>query len=198
MNIVGPGDTHIKLEPEHPHPGGTDNGRYLSSTREHTFTNLMIKRPNQEPAEVTFRGQTVDTDRHVWQYQFETDMDGLYEIRFVGDAGARLLALRLLRVAREVQLVPSSSARMDYTRVYVLLPPTADESWLLAAARGGYNRAVSPSASLQTTQGLVTLAHATYWPSIPTTGPMYSPHPGSNNITPASSSPPSSPTPPKI
>ncbi len=138
MNIVGLGDTHIKLEPEHPHPGEPITA-VISSTREHAFTSLMIKRPNQEPTDVTFRGQTVDADRYVWQYQFQTDIDGLYEIRFVGDAGARLLALRLLRVAREVQLVPSSSARMDYKRVYVLLPPTADESWLLAAAKGSFD-----------------------------------------------------------
>ena len=138
MNIVGLGDTHIKLEPEHPHPGEPITA-VISSTRDHTFTSLMIKRPNQELADVIFRGQTIDADRHVWQYQFQTDMDGLYEIRFVGDAGARMLALRLLRVAREVQLVPSSSARMDYKRVYVLLPPTADESWLLAAAKGSFD-----------------------------------------------------------
>lgn len=138
MNIVGLGDTHIKLEPEHPHPGEPITA-VITSTRAHPFTSLIIKRPDQERAKVTFRGQSVDADRHVWQYQFQTDMDGLYEIRFVGDAGARLLALRLLRVAREVQLVPSSSARMDYKRVYVLLPPTADQEWLMAAAKGSYN-----------------------------------------------------------
>ncbi|KAA3665444.1 MAG: hypothetical protein DWQ04_00600 [Chloroflexi bacterium] len=138
MNIVGLGDTHIKLEPEHPHPGEPITA-VITSTRAHPFTSLIIKRPNQEMADVTFRGQSVDADRHVWQYQFQTDMDGLYEIRFVGDAGARLLALRLLRVAREVQLVPSSSARLDYKRVYVLLPPTADESWMIAAAKGSFD-----------------------------------------------------------
>ncbi|MCA9920768.1 MAG: hypothetical protein KC421_00280 [Anaerolineales bacterium] len=138
MNIVGSGDTHIKLEPEHPQPGEPIVVR-VSSTRTHEFINLMVKRPNQDATAVTFRGQTMDGDRHVWHYQFETDMDGLYEIRFVADAGARLLALRLLRVARDVQIVPSSSARMDYKRIYVLLPPTADESWLLAAARGSFD-----------------------------------------------------------
>jgi hypothetical protein len=56
----------------------------------------------------------------------------------VGDGGARLLALRLLQVAREVQLVPSNAPRQHYRRVYVLLPPTADEKWLLAAARGSF------------------------------------------------------------
>lgn len=138
LNIVGVGDTHIKLEPEHPQPGKPVQA-VVSSMREHEFVSLMVKRPNQEPADVTFRGKTIDTDRHVWQYEFDTELDGLYEIRFVADAGARLLALRLLRVAREVQLVPSSASRLEYKRVYVLLPPTADEQWLLAAARGGFD-----------------------------------------------------------
>ncbi|MFQ5421071.1 MAG: hypothetical protein ACE5EY_12000 [Anaerolineae bacterium] len=138
MNIIGIGDTHIRLDPEHPRPGEPMAAR-VSSTRAHEFVTLMVKRPHQEITAVTFRGQTVDQDRHVWHYQFETDMDGLYEIRFVADAGARLLALRLLRVARDVQIVPSSSARTEYKRVYVLLPPTADEAWLLAAARGSFD-----------------------------------------------------------
>ncbi len=53
--------------------------------------------------------------------------------------GARLLALRLLRVARETQIVPSSASRLTYKRVYVLLPPTANQEWFVAAARAGFN-----------------------------------------------------------
>ena len=34
--------------------------------------------------------------------------------------------------------VPVGSPRTAYRRVYVLLPPTADQKWLLAAARGGF------------------------------------------------------------
>jgi hypothetical protein len=138
MNIVGSGDTHIRLEPEHPEPGKPITA-VISSTRNHQFTTLMVKQPDHEQTVVTFRGSTVDADRYLWQFQFETRMDGLYEIRFVGDAGARLLALRLLRVAREVQLVASKSSRLTYKRIYVLLPPTADESWLMAAAKGSFD-----------------------------------------------------------
>ncbi|MEJ2750331.1 MAG: hypothetical protein P8183_20850, partial [Anaerolineae bacterium] len=50
-----------------------------------------------------------------------------------------LLALRLLRVARDVQIVPSDEARLHYLRVYVLLPPTADLKWLQAAAKGSFD-----------------------------------------------------------
>jgi hypothetical protein len=88
---------------------------------------------------VVNKGRTFDDDRYLWRYQFATDIDGLYDIRFVGDFGARLLALRLLQVARNVQLVPSDAARYNYRRVYVLLPPTASQKWVLAAAKGGYD-----------------------------------------------------------
>lgn len=138
MNIVGIGDTHIAIEPEHPQPGDSIDVT-VSATREHKFVSLLVQRPDQEAAAVTFRGKTMDGDRHVWQYRFPTAGDGLYEVRFAGDSGARLLALRLLRVAREVQLVPSSAARTTYKRVYVLLPPTADTAWFTAAARGSYD-----------------------------------------------------------
>jgi hypothetical protein len=138
INIVGAGDTHITVEPERPQPGEVVTA-VISSTRAHQQVDLHVKRPNNEPVSVTNQGQTVDEGRTIWRYAFDTDVDGLYEIRFIGDRGARLLALRLLRVAREVQLVPSDAARTSYKRVYVLLPPTADEKWLLAAAKGGFD-----------------------------------------------------------
>lgn len=139
LNIVGMGDTHITLEPERPQPGDT-MAISVRSVREHSFASLLVRQPpDDRETAVHFEGQSVDGDRYVWHYSFVTKNDGLHDIRFVADGGARLLALRLLRVAREVQLVPSSSSRLSYTRVYVLLPPTADQKWLLAAARGGYD-----------------------------------------------------------
>ncbi|MCA9955448.1 MAG: hypothetical protein KC434_12050, partial [Anaerolineales bacterium] len=138
VNIVGLGDTHIALEPEQPVPGEPITA-VVSSSREHSHVNLIVVRPDDTYAKVVTKGRTVDEDRYLWRYEFSTDMDGLYDIRFVGDFGARLLALRLLQVARNVQLVPSDSARMSYRRVYILLPPTASQKWVLAAARGGYD-----------------------------------------------------------
>ncbi|MCA9901042.1 MAG: hypothetical protein KC433_22800, partial [Anaerolineales bacterium] len=138
VNIVGLGDTHIALEPEQPKPGEPITA-VISSSREHQYVNLIVNRPDDALGKVTNKGKTLDGDRTLWRYEFSTDMDGLYDIRFVGDFGARLLALRLLQVARNVQLVPSDSARMSYRRVYVLLPPTASQKWVLAAARGGYD-----------------------------------------------------------
>lgn len=138
VNIVGAGDTHIALEPERPSPGDTITA-VISSARDHSHIDLLVKRPDQKDTLVLPRGKTLDVDRYVWRYEFKTDQDGLYEVRFAGDQGARLLALRLLQVARDVQLVPSDNSRFNYRRVYVLLPPTADMKWLLAAARGAYN-----------------------------------------------------------
>lgn len=138
INIVGVGDTHITLEPERPQPGDLITV-VISSTRSHEFVELRVKRPDEEEAAVLLRGSTLDEGRTLWRYEFNADQDGLYEVRFVGDAGARLLALRLLQVTREVQMVPAGSPRTSYKRVYVLLPPTADVKWLLAAARGGFD-----------------------------------------------------------
>ena len=138
VNIVGLGDTHISLEPEQPRPGEPITA-VVSSSREHKFVELIVARPDDTWSKVVAKGRTVDEDRYLWRYQFSTDLDGLYDIRFVGDFGARLLALRLLQVARNVQLVPSDSTRLNYRRVYVLLPPTASQKWVLAAAKGGYD-----------------------------------------------------------
>lgn len=138
VNIVGLGDTHVSLEPEQPRPGEPITA-VVSSSREHKFVELIVSRPDDTWSKVVAKGRTVDEDRFLWRYQFSTDLDGLYDIRFVGDFGARLLALRLLQVARNVQLVPSDSARLNYRRVYVLLPPTASQKWVLAAAKGGYD-----------------------------------------------------------
>ncbi|MEJ2747397.1 MAG: hypothetical protein P8183_05755, partial [Anaerolineae bacterium] len=131
-NIIGAGDTHVTLEPERPQPGDTITAT-VSSNRSHEFVNLLVQRPDGTVAQ-----EQVD-DRTVWKYEFTTETDGLYDIRFIGDEGARLLALRLLRVARDVQIVPSDEARLHYQRVYVLLPPTADLKWLQAAAKGSFD-----------------------------------------------------------
>lgn len=138
VNVVGPGDTHIVLEPEQPRPGEAITA-VVSSSRNHPHGALIITRPDNTEGNVTPKGRTYDDERHLWRFQFSTDIDGLYDIRFVGDHGARLLALRLLQVARNVQLVPSDGARFNYRRVYVLLPPTASQKWVLAAAKGGFD-----------------------------------------------------------
>ncbi len=138
VNIVGLGDTYLLLEPEHPHPGEVVTVT-ASSTREYARVSLLVRDPNEKITAVSLLGHSVDGDRYLWRHEFKTQADGLYEVRFVADRGARMLALRLLQVAREVQLVPSDASRLAYKRVYVLLPPTADVNWFVAAAKGGFN-----------------------------------------------------------
>ncbi|MFQ5398896.1 MAG: hypothetical protein ACE5E7_04780 [Anaerolineae bacterium] len=138
INIIGIGDTYISLEPERPLPGEMVTA-IVSSTRQHPYADLLVTNPENRRASATFLGTGVDEDRTIWRYEFDPALEGLYDIRFVGDDGARLLALRLLRVARDVQLVPSDAARTNYQRVYVLLPPTADAKWFAAAARGSFH-----------------------------------------------------------
>ncbi|MFW5941316.1 MAG: hypothetical protein ACOC9V_04180 [Chloroflexota bacterium] len=135
--IVGAGDTHIALAPEHPEPGNTIAAA-VSSMNNHPFVELTVTRPDGKRATTLFKGTSQEDDRIIWRYTFTPDRNGLYDIRFVGDGGARLLAQRLVRVSEQTQLVPSGEPREEYRRVYVLLPPTASEKWLLAAARGSY------------------------------------------------------------
>lgn len=137
MNIIGAGDTHITLEPERPQPTDVVTAT-VSSNRAHEFGDLLVDGPPGETAVRFINKEQVD-DRFVWKFEFTPATDGLYDIRFVGDEGARLLALRLLRVTRDVQLVASDAARLKYQRIYVLLPPTADLKWLQAAAKGSFD-----------------------------------------------------------
>ena len=135
--IVGLGDTHINLEPEHPDPDQLVEV-IVSSTRNFPFVDLLVRRPDNQLATAIFQGITREDGRTVWRYTFSTGEDGLYDLRFVGDRGARLLAQRLVRASRQTQIVPSGDPRTSYRRVYVLLPPTANEKWAVAAARGSF------------------------------------------------------------
>ncbi len=138
MHIVGVGDTHIEVEPEHPQPGERVKA-IVSSTRKHVRAELFARRPSNSRTAVSSHGTNQENDRYEWRYSFIPDSEGLYELRFVSDAGAKLLSLRLLKIAREIQIVATDDGRFNYRRVYVLLPPTADKKWALAAADGGHD-----------------------------------------------------------
>lgn len=144
ISIIGPGDTHITLAPEQPQPGDTIAAT-VSSTRNHTYVDLLIRRPNNEVTTAVFQEVSQDESRYTWRYEFSVTDAGLYEARFAGDRGARLLALQLLKIeahdplAKAAEQSPSGQPRLDYRRVYVLLPPTADQRWLVAAARGSFD-----------------------------------------------------------
>lgn len=137
VTVIGVGDTHIILKPEHPRPA-EKVAVAVSSIQNHPFVELTIRRPDGKQSAVDYRGSSQEDDRTIWRYTFTPDHAGLYDIRFVGDRGARLLSQRLVRVSEQTQLVPSGEPREKYRRVYVLLPPTATEKWIVAAARGSY------------------------------------------------------------
>lgn len=144
VSIIGAGDTHINLEPDHPHPDDRVTA-VVSSVRNHVFIDLLVRRPDGELAAVAFQGHSQEQGRYIWRYQFNVGEAGLYDVRFVGDRGARLLAQQLVRVAERdaeaeaAEEAPSGRPRLDYRRVYVLLPPTADLKWFQAAARGSFD-----------------------------------------------------------
>ncbi|NLF66494.1 MAG: hypothetical protein GX579_18020 [Chloroflexi bacterium] len=137
LAIVGPGDTYINLLPEEPEPEEVVEVE-VSAVRNHPYVELAVRRPDRQRAVAVFGGARQKDGRAIWRYTFSADMEGLYDIRFVADRGARLLAQRLVRVSRQMQLVPSGDPRLSYRRVYVLMPPTATEKWIVAAARGSY------------------------------------------------------------
>ena len=137
-NVVGAGDTHISLEPERPQFGETVLIQ-ISSQRPQRHSALHIYAENRDLVRPEFHGRRQADDRYEWRYSLTLEQEGLYDIRFVGDNGARLLAQRLVQAVREVQIVPSGAPRLDYRRTYVLLPPTADETWFAAAARGSFS-----------------------------------------------------------
>ena len=116
-----------------------------------------------------------DSDQ-IWRYAFNAGGGGVYDVRFVGDGGARLLAQQLLRVCRRRRWrrrrrrTPWRSAGGLPAR---LRPAAAHGRRLVAGGRRP--RRVRPplhrSASPPTMPAWATSPVATCWPSIPTIGP---------------------------
>ena len=188
VTVIGAGDTHIGLEPEKPLPGETVSVQ-VSSNRNQVFMELTVSRPDGQAALVTFQGMSQADDRYNWQYQFHAPDEGLYDIRFAGDRGARLLAQRLLQVSHDdvskaAALKPKGDARIPYRRVYVLLPPTADEKWLVASAKGSFSGRYTVGFSaddaglglLERRQVLAINPH--HWPTPLTAGWFHEHYPG--------------------
>jgi len=142
--IVGSGDTHIMLKPDIITPD-VEATVIVSAARAHQETSLLIVGPGEQELVLDAAESSQLQGRHLWRYQFTPTAVGLYDLRFVGDRGARLLAQQLLRIsegdslAQAAAQAPSGQPRLDYRRVYILLPPTADEQWLAAAAKGGFD-----------------------------------------------------------
>jgi hypothetical protein len=142
--IVGIGDTHIILKPDIIAPGSAVTA-VVSAARPHTNPSLLVIGPESVEIPIRSSDSGQAQGRYLWRYQFTLPDMGLYDIRFVGDRGARLLAQQIVRItegdslAHAAAQAPSGKPRVDYRRVYILLPPTADEQWLAAAAKGGFD-----------------------------------------------------------
>jgi len=188
VTVIGAGDTHITLSPERPLPGENMTA-LVSSNRNQVFMELTVQKPDGVNALVAFQGMTQENDRYNWRYQFHVPEEGLYDIRFIGDRGARLLAQRLLQVSHDdlskaAALQPKGDPRIAYQRVYVLLPPTADEKWLVAAARGSFSGRYTVGFSaddaglglLEKRQVLAVNPH--HWPEPLTAGWFHEHYPG--------------------
>ncbi|MCA9941212.1 MAG: hypothetical protein KC418_21375 [Anaerolineales bacterium] len=144
ITIVGQGDTYLRFQPEEPQPGD-DVEITVSSIREQVYAGIWVLRPEKVWENLPLLAARREQERHTWQYRLRVDEAGLYDVRFVGDQGARLLAQQLLRIEPPdplevaAQQAPRGEPRVSYRRVYVLLPPTADGTWLAAAARGSFD-----------------------------------------------------------
>lgn len=189
VTVIGAGDTHISLNPEKPLPG-TEMTALVSSNRNQVFVELTVQRPDGAAAVVAFQGMTHENDRYTWRYQFLVPEEGLYDVRFIGDGGARLLAQRLLQVTHDdlskaAALEPKGDPRIPYRRVYVLLPPTADEKWLVAAAKGSFSGRYTvgfsaDDAGLGLLEKRIILAvNPHHWPEPLTAGWFHEHYPGS-------------------
>jgi hypothetical protein len=189
VSIIGPGDTHITLTPDQPRPGDAVIAT-ISSSRNHAYIDLLVRKPDRELAAADFQGVSQEEGRYIWRYEFTISDPGLYEIRFAGDQGARLLAQQLLRVkardlpAEAAKQAPSGRPRLDYHRVYVLLPPTADSKWLVAAARGSFDRRLTIGFSAddagvgELTRRHVLAVNPHHWPGTMTAAWFHQHYPG--------------------
>lgn len=143
--IIGRDETMIAFDPPSPEPGQRVVAT-ISSAKNHVYCDLWLLADGLK-IPLTFRGKDQLRDRHVWRYEFDAPSEGAIEARFVGDEGARLLALETLVVSQASKQVPvpvpeeltELPAQLGYRRVYVLLPPSADRSWFVAAARGSFH-----------------------------------------------------------
>jgi hypothetical protein len=137
-SIVGPADTHIIFEPEEPQFG---DEIIITCRSMELLDDFMLRVSSEDDSWQTipldFIGQA---DGHYqWQSGLNLSTRGTYDFRLVQSEGARLLAQRLLRIQPIGSVEDSTEiTRAEYRRVYVLLPPTADLNWFVAAARGAF------------------------------------------------------------
>jgi hypothetical protein len=141
--VVGPGDAHLTFLPEAPIEDDVVEAT-ISTLRHQKGVRLLVKPPRNGWQWVELENAGIHQKRQKWQGMFTVENAGIYELRFVSEDGARLLSQQLLRVQNRdyvkesAESAPSGEPRKDYRRIYVLLPPTADSKWAVAAAKGSF------------------------------------------------------------
>ena len=152
------GQTRVEITPAAPPPGMETKVRILSPIG-HAYVSLVVRGPEGTVlpvSEPTIRRQG---DDRMWEYSFHPLTAGQHMVIFGTDAGSRVICWTRVPVGGEILPVepgieppleppveplpePRSgrgAPRAQYSRTYVLLPPTADSVWAEAAMGGSFD-----------------------------------------------------------
>ena len=148
------GKTRVEIAPAAPPPGMETKVRILSPIG-HAYVRLVVRGPEGEVLSVSEPAMRRQGDDHLWEYSIHPLKAGQHTVIFGTDAGSRVICWARIPVGGEILPVepgieppleppveplpepPSGrgAPRAQYSRTYVLLPPTADSVWAEAAMR---------------------------------------------------------------
>jgi hypothetical protein len=156
----GDNRARLKVSPEQPGPGMEISVRALLPFAP-ADVRLVARGPTGEILPVLRAEIGRRRDEHVWEYSLRPNTTGTHTLVFGSDMGSRVICWTRLQVGGEEAVptvergegteagLPLGSSRpgpaaggpprLQYTRTYVLLPPTADAEWAAAAMRGSFD-----------------------------------------------------------
>ena len=153
----GDGQTFFEIIPAAPPPDMETTVRVISPIG-HAYVSLIVRGPEQELLPVSEPSLGRQGDDHLWEYHFRPERAGTHTVIFGSDIGSRVICWIKLPVGDEAlppvdpveepeppaqppSPTPSGrgAPRVQYSRTYVLLPPTADSVWAEAAMRGSFD-----------------------------------------------------------
>lgn len=150
----GDRQTRFEINPASPQLGMEMAVRVLSRVG-HAYVSLLVRGPELEllPVKGPIAGH--QGEEYSWEFCVQPQRVGPHIIIFGSDAGSRVIrwaqlmignGLALVEAAaeREIELpvrgaVGRGAPRAQYSRTFVLLPPTADSVWAEAAMRGSFD-----------------------------------------------------------
>ena len=115
---------------------GDKVGVAVSSLVDFTDPELDVTGPDGADVPAGDAKATVVEGQYVWQWAFVAEDAGAYEVQFTAEGGAQVPAEGTLEVAERStpDWVPP---RVQYARVYVLLPQDAGSEWVSAVLESG-------------------------------------------------------------